>query len=34
MAHEPGGGAQWYVDDRVIDCDAEEFWAVIAMKLG
>jgi hypothetical protein len=29
-AHEPSGGSQWYVDKRVIDCDADEFWAVIA----
>lgn len=29
-AHKPEHGyTQWYVDEHVIDCDAEEFWAVI-----
>jgi hypothetical protein len=30
-AHEPEHGyTQWYVDEHVIDCDADEFWAVTA----
>lgn len=33
MAHEPHGAVQWYVDEHVIDCDAREFWAVIAAAL-
>lgn len=34
MAHEPEDGyLQWYVDEFCIDCDAEEFWAVIARIL-
>ncbi len=34
-AHEPSEGiTQWYVDERCIDCDAEEFWAVIAAVLS
>lgn len=33
MAHEAPGGTQWYVDERVIDCDAEEFWTVVAAVL-
>jgi hypothetical protein len=34
-AHEPSHGmTQWYVDEYVIDCDAEEFWAVIARTLA
>jgi hypothetical protein len=32
-AHEPPASGQWYVDEHVIDCDAEEFWAVIAATL-
>lgn len=33
-AHEPSHGmTQWYVDEYVIDCDAREFWAVIAAAL-
>ncbi len=33
-AHEPEDGyKQWYVDEHCIDCDAEEFWAVIAAVL-
>jgi hypothetical protein len=34
-AHEPEDGyRQWYVDEYVIDCDAEEFWAVIERVLA
>jgi hypothetical protein len=33
MAHEPTDGPQWYVDEHVIDCDAEEFWGVLAAVL-
>lgn len=34
-AHKPEHGyTQWYVDEHVIDCDAEEFWAVIARALA
>jgi len=28
------GAAQWYVDEFVIDCDAEEFWKVVGKALG
>jgi hypothetical protein len=35
MAHQPDDGSrQWYVDEHVIDCDADEFWAVIARALA
>ena len=35
MAHEPDDDSrQWYVDEFVIDCDAEEFWAVIERALA
>src|SRR5271167_3523249 len=28
--HDPEDGSrQWYVDNHVIDCDAEEFWKVV-----
>lgn len=32
-AQEPSGLAQWYVDEWVIDCDAELFWQVVADAL-
>jgi hypothetical protein len=33
--HEPQiPWVQWYVDDRVIDCDAEEFWRAINVATG
>jgi hypothetical protein len=33
-AHEPEDGyKQWYVDELCIDCDAAEFWAVVAAAL-
>jgi hypothetical protein len=33
-AHEPANGmTQWYVDELCIDCDADEFWSVIAAVL-
>lgn len=33
-AHRPANGmTQWYVDEFCIDCDADEFWAVIAAAL-
>jgi hypothetical protein len=27
------GGVQWYADEFVIDCDAEEFWKVVEEAL-
>jgi hypothetical protein len=34
-AHRPSDGSlSWYVDEFVIDCDAGEFWAVIARALA
>lgn len=33
-AHEPHGAVQWYIDENVIDCDAPEFWAVLAATMG
>jgi hypothetical protein len=33
-AHEPGGGAQWYVDEFVVDVDADEFWRVALSALA
>lgn len=33
-AHQPEHGyTSWYVDEHVIDCDADEFWTVIAAVL-
>lgn len=33
-AHEVDDGyTQWYVNDAVIECDAEEFWRVVAKAL-
>jgi hypothetical protein len=31
--HEAPGPVQWYVDELVIDCDADEFWAVVGKAL-
>ncbi len=31
--HEADGPVQWYVDELTIDCDAEEFWKVVAKAL-
>ncbi len=36
--HEPiegfrYSGVQWYVDEFIIDCDADEFWAVVKRVL-
>ena len=28
-AHEGTSAAQWYVDEHSVDCDADEFWAVV-----
>lgn len=33
-AHEAPGLAQWYVDEHVIDCDADEFWEVVKRALA
>jgi len=33
IAHESHGSGSWYADEYVIDCDASEFWAVIAAVL-
>ena len=34
-AHEPEDGyLQWYADEHTIDCDAGEFWRVVAKALG
>lgn len=27
--HIAPGAAQWYIDERCIDCDADEFWNVV-----
>lgn len=32
ISHD-AGAAQWYADDLVIDCDAEEFWQVTEQAL-
>ena len=32
-AYDDGGYHQWYVDEFVIDCDAEEFWRVVERAL-
>lgn len=34
QAHDAPGHLQWYVDDLVIDCDAGEFWKVVAQALS
>lgn len=31
--HEAPGWRQWYIDEFVIDCDAEEFWEVVRRVL-
>lgn len=32
--HEAPGWRQWYVDEFVIDCDADEFWQVVGQALA
>jgi hypothetical protein len=32
-AHEGAPATQWYVDEFVIDCNADEFWDVVQQAL-